>query len=149
MNIYRLNTHRTRTFLVNPVSKPKKWMFLQFMLLFQGSGSLVTQLKKSYSLTDLTAADDEDDCDGGIQSTPRHAHYSNFFAYCLLFINLIIDGSLVWISSSAPSRLGVLMGVTRFGAEKSCGMVLDFQKYPLEPVSSSKVRRCSLALRRK
>ena len=88
MNIYRLNTHRTRTFLVNQVSKPEKCMFLCFMLLFQGSGSLVTQLKKSYSLTDLTAADDEDDCDGGIQSTPRHAHYSNFFAYCLLFMIL-------------------------------------------------------------
>ena len=48
----------------------------------------MTQLKKSYSLTDLTAADDEDDCDGGIQSTHRHAHYSNFFAYCLLFMIL-------------------------------------------------------------
>ena len=32
------------------------------------------------------------------------------------------------------------MGITRFGAEKSCGMVLDLQKYPLEPVSSSKVQ---------
>ena len=76
------------------------------MLLFQGSGSLVTQLKKSYSLTDLTAADDEDDCDGGIQSTPRHAHYSNFFAYCLLFINLTREGSPALRSSPLVNLLG-------------------------------------------
>ena len=43
---------------------------------------------------------------------------------------LIIDGSLVGISPSALSRLGVLKGITKFGDEKSFGMVLDNQKCP-------------------
>ena len=40
--------------------------------MLQGSGTLVTQLKKSYSLTDLNAADDELDASGGIvRSGPK------------------------------------------------------------------------------
>ena len=43
------------------------------LIIFQGSGTLVTQLKKSYSLTDLNAAADDDDLDaaGGVRSTPK------------------------------------------------------------------------------
>ena len=40
--------------------------------ILQGSGTLVTQLKKSYSLTDLNAADDELDASGGVvRSGPK------------------------------------------------------------------------------
>ena len=47
---------------------------------------------------------------------------------------LIIDGSLVGIRPSAPSRLGVLMGFTRFGAEKLFGMVLNILRRLWEPL---------------
>ena len=51
----------------------------------------------------------------------------------LLVYQSIIDGSLGGISPSALPRLGVLMDITKFGAEKSFGMVLDIQKCPWSP----------------
>ena len=43
---------------------------------------------------------------------------------------LIIDGSSMGISQTAYPRLREMGGNTKFGAKKSFGRVLDFQKWP-------------------